>query len=112
MMTNPSTNHFWKRFSFAILTTALLIAPTVWISSAYATQMRLPPTQVSFGFSLRSMRTNKAEAPRSSNFVSRWLSTVKDKRTRLLWSAYPAGIRGQIFSGQEAGNDPMTEGDW
>ncbi len=41
-------------------------------------------------------------------FLPRWLTAVRLNPHRLLWSSYPASIRGQVFSGNAAGGDPMT----
>lgn len=41
-------------------------------------------------------------------FLPRWLTAVRRNPQRLLWSSYPASIRGQVFSGNAAGGDPMT----
>jgi len=48
----------------------------------------------------------------SETFMVRWLNTVKTNKSNLLWSSYPASIRGQVFSNTAPGGDPLTSGGW
>lgn len=112
-----------------------LLVPATWISSAYAipltaigaavpggafqifgvgklgssVKVSTTPT-VKNGF--KSMQSDSRLVVNSETWMNRWLSTVMVDRRNLLWSSYPASIRGQVFSSREAGGDPLTTGGW
>ena len=104
------------RSHFERIALSVVVVSSAWITNAYAAQLNMPvsvpaPTRAmvpSHGKSSSSPATEKF----GNVFLSRWLATVSSKRERLLWSSYPASIRGQTFSLQPPGNDPSMGGGW
>jgi hypothetical protein len=101
---------------FERIALSVVVLSSVWITTAYAAQLNMA---VSVPAPTRAMapahgKSSKASATEKFGnvFLSRWLTTVADKRERLLWSSYPASIRGQTFSLQPPGNDPSMGGGW
>ncbi len=128
---------FWDEFSSVacFLFVVALSVPVFWISSAYAAQLNVigAPTPngafTKFGTGklgstvrvqttptlkngFQSLTSNAKLVINSETWMSRWLSTVNMDRKNLLWSSYPASIRGQVFSGSQAGGDPLSTGGW
>jgi hypothetical protein len=93
-----------------------LAMPIVSVTSAYATQLNavgVVTPEGAFAESFSSIGPREFIAVvNSETFMVRWLQTAGKDRTHLLWSAYPASIRGQIFSGQPAGGNPLVTGGW
>ncbi|HEY9677695.1 MAG TPA: hypothetical protein V6C76_06785 [Drouetiella sp.] len=123
-----------NRRSWTLLTAAIIIGamPTTWISSAYAGQLfavgvpsnaggfvpKVPivgnPEVVRDSFAPTDSLPKKGMKmmQNSQTYLNRWFDTVKKKQPDLLWSSYPASIRGQVFSNTPAGNNPMEGGGW
>jgi hypothetical protein len=129
------TNRTWALASLALI--LALTAPVTWIASAYAVQLNamgaVTPAggfQVFFekngrlgmkvpvntlGTSKNNFQMIVTASPlviNSETFMVRWLETVKKNKSNLLWSSYPASIRGQVFGHNPAGGDPFKSGGW
>jgi len=114
-----------------------LLIPLIWVASAYATnlgtlgiidttgnfQTKIDPkakpgdmdifvTDEPILTTEPSPELKRKLIPHSEAFLTHWLTAVNKNPHRLLWSSYPASIRGQVFSGKAAGGDPMTAGGW
>ncbi|MBI2810726.1 MAG: hypothetical protein HYX67_07865 [Candidatus Melainabacteria bacterium] len=126
-------DRLWTAVNIAFL--VALLVPATWISAAYAiplTAMGAPVPGGAFqiikagklgsivkvstiptpknGF--KSVQSDSHLVINSETWMNRWLSTVMANRKNLLWSSYPASIRGQVFSSSEAGGDPLATGGW
>lgn len=112
-----------------------LLIPVIWIGSAYATNLGTLGL-VGRNGNFQTLISSRAKpgdtdlfvtdepvlekelapelkpklVPHSEAFLKRWLMAVNAKPHRLLWSSYPASIRGQVFSGSAAGGDPFSIG--
>ena len=125
----------WVIANIAFLTA--LLVPVTWISSAYAGQLNAigvvtpvgafqpsfatgeplghivhASTQGDFKSQFRQINFDAKLVRNSETFMVRWLDTVKNNKTNLLWSSYPASIRGQVFNNKPAGGDPFVSGGW
>lgn len=96
-----------KCTNWLVVTCATLaVAPVTWIGSAYATQLnpaRTPaaPSNVILGV------TSTLDP-----FLKRLFVSVQNNRSTLLWSVYPASVRGQVVVDAVPGGDPMVTGGW
>lgn len=48
----------------------------------------------------------------AETFMTRLVASVKQNQNRLLWSSYPASIRGQVFSNKAPGGNPLETSGW
>jgi hypothetical protein len=48
----------------------------------------------------------------SETFMTRLIASVKKNQSLLLWSSYPASIRGQVFSNATPGGNPIETSGW
>ncbi|MBS1954162.1 MAG: hypothetical protein JST89_08250 [Cyanobacteria bacterium SZAS-4] len=126
-------DRLWTVTSIGLL--VALVVPATWIAAAYAvplTAMGAPVPGGAFQIfttgklgsvvkvtaipkrnnRFQTVSSDSRLVKNSETWMNRWLSTVQAKRTALLWSSYPASIRGQVLSSQEAGGDPMSSGGW
>ncbi len=127
-----------RTWALAILALMIpVITPVSWIASAYAVQLNaigaVTPAggfQRYFGAdgrlgmkmsvtvpgtsknNFQMVTTSSPVVINSETFMVRWLETVKKNKSNLLWSSYPASIRGQVFSNKPAGGDPLKSGGW
>lgn len=126
-------DRLWTVTSVGLL--VALVVPATWIASAYAVPLTAIGAPVPGGAfqifengklgsvvkvtsagnrknNFRNVDSNSCLVVNSETWMNRWLSSVQTSRTNLLWSSYPASIRGQVFSSQAAGGDPLTTGGW
>jgi hypothetical protein len=91
---------------FVAVTTTLALVPAMWIGSAYATQLSPLRKPVIVSNVILGASTNPGP------FLKRLAESVKDNRSTLLWSVYPASVRGQVVLDVTPGSDPMMTGGW
>jgi hypothetical protein len=84
----------------------LAVAPVTWIGSAYATQLN--PARKPFIPSNVVLGVTTALDP----FLKRLFVSVQNNRSTLLWSVYPASVRGQVVVDAVPGSDPLQTGGW
>ncbi len=126
-------DRLWTVTSIGLL--VALVVPATWIAAAYAVPLTAIGAPVpggafqifktgklgtvvkvtripSFKNNFQMVESQSRLVVNSETWMNRWLSAVQSSRKNLLWSSYPASIRGQVFSSQEAGGDPLTTGGW
>lgn len=127
-------DRLWTVTSIGLL--VALVIPATWIAAAYAVPLTAIGAPVPGGAfkifgsgsklgsvvkvtsiptrknNFRTVDSNSRLVINSETWMNRWLSTVQASRKNLLWSSYPASIRGQVLSSREAGGDPMSSGGW
>ena len=126
-------DRLWTVTSIGLL--VALVIPATWIAAAYAVPLTAIGAPVPGGAfqifttgklgsvvkvtsrpthknNFRTVESSARLVNNSETWMNRWLSTVQASRKNLLWSSYPASIRGQVFSSQEAGGDPFMTGGW
>jgi|SRR5271168_1078446 len=94
------------RWFVAVVTTSAVV-PAIWIGSAYATQLsplRKPTILLNNGIFGASTNLDP--------FLKRLAESVKNNRSTLLWSVYPASVRGQVILDVVPGSDPLLTGGW
>jgi len=96
---------------FLVVLSSLLIALGVPISTVYATSLSLPGQVLVSKGSPEPTPFHPCVGPLSDSFISRLLGAMSKDQSRLLWSTYPASVRGQVFGG-EPGRDPISSGGW
>jgi hypothetical protein len=84
----------------------LAVAPVTWIGSAYATQLNLARKPI--------MASNMILGVTATldPFLKRLVVSVQNNRSTLLWSVYPASVRGQVVVDAVPGSDPLETGGW
>jgi len=78
--------------------------PAFWVSAAYATQLNLiavPPKQEATGMNVTP-----------TTLFGKLHNAMSNSTSNLLWSVYPAGVRGQVILQATPGSDPLTSGGW
>jgi len=95
---------------FAALAIVLISIFVVQITSAYAFQLN--SVELRLGIHNERSDFQPPKVALSHNFLGRLAESVSQDRARLLWSAYPASVRGQVFSSMVGGNDPLMNGGW
>jgi len=92
---------------FALTGTVLAIAPAMWIGSAYATQLSLAPRPI-----IRPAAPRLVPTSNQGPLLKRLSESVTKTRSALLWSVYPASVRGQVVLEVTPGGDPLLTGGW
>jgi len=91
---------------FVAVGTTLAVVPAAWVGSAYASQ--LSPLRTPGTFSSRMFGAPTSPDP----FLKRLTVSVTNNRSTLLWSVYPASVRGQVILDVTPGSDPLLTGGW
>ncbi|HEY9734372.1 MAG TPA: hypothetical protein V6C89_20845 [Drouetiella sp.] len=124
-------------FTGLALVLASTIAPISWVASAYATNLtRLGVVSPDGAFNISGKTPMKTPGKKATvftravplgsttnkftgtivvnaeTFMTRLVSSVETNQHRLLWSAYPASIRGQVFSNNVPGGNPLETSGW
>lgn len=119
------TREWTQRRLFACVAVYFLSTSSVWISGAYAA-MLAPAVQSSEEPGSGTLTTKKSLAetpaapaietvevrevgkiaPRSDSLLGDMLNTAKTNPSMLLWSMYPASVRGRIFGGNMEASPP------
>jgi len=90
-----------------VMTTTLTVVPVTWIGSAYAMQLSLTRKPILV------VAPHIVRAAKTESFLARLSESVARNRATLLWSVYPASVRGQVILDASPGNDPiLTGGGW
>ncbi len=110
-----------KKF-IASKASAFLVVSLFRVSAAYATLLQIPePSQVALAPPKDDLPANiqgtfhsaPVVVPRMDTFVGELVKQTHDDRTSLLWSMYPASVRGRVFGGNVAGGNPLSgSGGW
>ncbi len=111
-----STKENTRKFQLLFLSCAMSFACTVpSIASAYSLKV-LPPVQTTAAIRtdapILQMGTLREGPSIASGLFGDTLKSVKSNKSLLLWSMYPAGVRGRVFGG--VGGDPLLHsgGGW
>jgi hypothetical protein len=120
--TRRTTVRTLRLFALSV-TAALLTAFAAQVSEVYAARLGMPiivvgtstittPHFVTSGSGVKLPLAPSPSSAAAESFFSRSLTAIQANPARLVWSAYPASIRGQVFSGKTATDPFSSSGGW
>lgn len=109
-----------KRVFVMVSSVLALTFAVPYVATAYSVELVKAPVLVPESTTLLNpmssviVRSHHVKAPNvvagSPGMIGAMLSDASNTRTRLLWSMYPAAVRGRIFGAN--GGDPTIGGGW
>lgn len=114
-----------KNTGFAIMS-VLGCAFFLCVAACYASILGMPDTEPRVLPETRQIAVDPAAQPpntpqlreperhntRITTFLSAVVRSANANSSRLLWSVYPAAVRGDVFMGISTNNDPTVSGGW